>query len=637
MESCFMKDENKGFESNGDEESCGKEVVLQVGGGKRDEMKAASPNLKNFINSNSKQGPIVVKKMERSSPESGSRSSSSAKRQQLDDELGSSKAELNEVMEENQRLKMYLDRVLKDYRTLQMQYQDIIQCEPKKSPNSLTINPAHHHHDPMEESGELISLSLGISSPSDRTKDEQIQKTPRIENNANVHEGGDHDKEGLTLGLDCKTFQVPPPQKLSVENSSPNHSLENSLDNEGKEEGGENWSGNNKTKSNVRESGEDELTQQNPAKRARVSVRVRCDTPTMNDGCQWRKYGQKIAKGNPCPRAYYRCTVAPSCPVRKQVQRCAEDMSILITTYEGTHNHPLPISATAMASTTSAAASMLTSGPSNSSIGPGPLSSVSASGHLNGLNFYPSHDNSRSKPFYLPNTSISSTPSYPTITLDLTSSAATSSSHLTRLANIPPRYSTTNLNFSESNALPISWTNGTLSYGPYQTINKNQTASNTSSLNFGAQPYETLYQTYLQKTNTTNPSQQNMTSPEAIAAATKAITSDPSFQSALVAALSSIITSNGNNASAMMQNQNEGEKSSQISDVKISEPNFPILSSFPSPASNANKCAPSFMNNSSSNTSTIQPAGGLMFLSTPFLNAKSKSSSPSDHGRDQAA
>lgn len=78
-----------------------------------------------------------------------------------------------------------------------------------------------------------------------------------------------------------------------------------------------------------------------PIREPRVVVQTISEVDILDDGYRWRKYGQKVVRGNPNPRSYYKCT-SVGCQVRKHVERASHDPKAVITTYEGKHNHDVP-------------------------------------------------------------------------------------------------------------------------------------------------------------------------------------------------------------------------------------------------------------------------------------------------------
>nr|KYP71720.1 putative WRKY transcription factor 42 [Cajanus cajan] len=290
-------------------------------------------------------------------------------------ELSSLESQLRKLQEENSKLRTVLDQITKSYTQLQAQL--FIALQKQKFPQvSLYIFPTFN----------FVSISLFSVFTNKIKLNNTCRKNASACDDGEVSACRSNNGEVMSKRDDADEAQL---TKLNLgKKACPDVAEERSSS--------QSWEEEPKTGQQLA------AADQIPFRKARVSVRARSEAPLISDGCQWRKYGQKMAKGNPCPRAYYRCTMAVGCPVRKQVQRCAEDKTVLITTYEGNHNHPLPPAASAMANTTSAAAAMLLSG-----------STPSKEALTNSAGYYSSLP-------YASMATLSASAPFPTITLDLT-------------------------------------------------------------------------------------------------------------------------------------------------------------------------------------------------------------------------
>ncbi|CAI9783929.1 unnamed protein product [Fraxinus pennsylvanica] len=404
-------------------------------------------------------------------------------------ELAKLKVELERMNAENQRLRGMLSQVSSNYTALQMHLVGLMQQQQNSTAHDSTQELENLDRKSLEEKQENGKatvprqfLDLGPAS--------EIDEPTNSSSEERTTSGSHHKKIGRAESPESDSWG---PNKIPKLN--PSKPVDQST----------------------------EATM----KKARVSVRARSEAPMISDGCQWRKYGQKMAKGNPCPRAYYRCTMAVGCPVRKQVQRCAEDRTILTTTYEGTHNHPLPPAATAMASTTSAAASMLLSG-----------SMSSADGLMN-----PNFLARTTLPYSSNIATISASAPFPTVTLDLTHSP-----NPLQFQRVPPTQYQFPFPVPPQNFVSVTTPQMPQVFGQ-ALVNQSKFSGHQSSQN-NIEPIP--------------PPQHHQSFANTLSAATAAITADPNFTAALAAAITSIMGGSRPDSGNTTNNNNNNVNTSTI-------------------------------------------------------------------------
>ncbi|KAJ8749387.1 hypothetical protein K2173_018878 [Erythroxylum novogranatense] len=444
-------------------------------------------------------------------------------------ELAVVRAELERIKTENLRLRDMANQVTSNYNTLQMHLVTLMQGQKTSETNE-------EHGQEKTRSGNGVVprqiVDLGLAAAGGNADELSLsssvrRRCDRSRSPGNNAKNGKNNKELMVLDEDRKGLD----RGIDQRGDSP-------------DQGSQSWGPSKITRFNSSKSiDQTEAT----IRKARVSIRARSEAPLITDGCQWRKYGQKMAKGNPCPRAYYRCTMAAGCPVRKQVQRCAEDRTILITTYEGNHNHPLPPAAVAMASTTSSAARMLLSG------------SVSSADGLMNSNFL----TKTLLPCSSSVATISASAPFPTVTLDLTQNPSP-----LQVPRQSTQFQVPFPNFADAPAaalLPQIFEQALYNQSKFSGLQMSQD---------------------MECNQLGQPSQLAATQPtslaDSVSAATAAITADPNFTAALATAITSIIggsnpkNTSGTNVTTISNNGGKLTSSNNNSNGSNTIPNSSI-------------------------------------------------------------
>ncbi|KAK2644535.1 hypothetical protein Ddye_019730 [Dipteronia dyeriana] len=447
-------------------------------------------------------------------------------------ELAQLQVELQQMNSENQKLREMLSQVTSNYGALQMHFVALVQQQQQNQ----TVEGGKLSDDKKPEL--MVPRQFLDLGPSAVAAEIDHEVSNNISSSEERTQSGTPPNKNEIVSLDQENSSFRDGKRINREESP-----------ESETQGG-NWGPNkaqklnNSTAAAAPTKSIDQSSAEATMRKARVSVRARSEAPMITDGCQWRKYGQKMAKGNPCPRAYYRCTMAVGCPVRKQVQRCAEDRTILITTYEGNHNHPLPPAAMAMASTTTAAASMLLSG-----------SMSSADGIMN-----PNLLARAILPCSSSMATISASAPFPTVTLDLTHSP-----NPLQFQQRPPQTPfqvpfgggvSGGGNVSTSQQLPQVFGQTLYNQSKFSGLQLSQDIMGPISQQLGGHQFTQPPPPALQPP-------QSSSFADTVSAATAAITADPNFTAALAAAITSII-GGANNPYNNNSNNNNTNNSNKI-------------------------------------------------------------------------